>query len=197
MKIGMLAASGCIGRQIVSRGIAAGLSVTAVVRRANATFPDPVRRVVCDDILDPELLRDAVGETDAVLSALGSRRMSRSTTVYSAGTAAALDAMREIGVRRFIGVTAAPVAPKGADVRGQPLDRASDPLSILRRGLRGHAPDGGHTGSEQSCMDHLSPASSPQFAWSQPVPPRDRCAFAARPHLVARRSRGRHACLHQ
>jgi putative NADH-flavin reductase len=113
MKILVLGASGCIGRQIVSQGIAAGFSMTAVVRRANATLPGPKLRVICGDLFDPAFLRNALRATDAVLSALGSRRINRPTTVYSAGTAAALDAMHETGVRRFIGVTAAPVAPKG------------------------------------------------------------------------------------
>jgi NADPH-dependent FMN reductase len=46
-------------------------------------------------------LRDGVVGADAVLSALGGRAMSRTTTVYSAGTAAALAAMCDTGVRRF------------------------------------------------------------------------------------------------
>ncbi len=46
--------------------------------------------------------------------------MSRLTTVYSAGTTAVLAAMRDTGVRRFVGITAAPVGP---DDQKSALDR--------------------------------------------------------------------------
>lgn len=48
---------------------------------------------------------------DAVVSALGATPGASAAVVYSKGTAAVADAMRQAGVRRFIGVTAAPAAP--------------------------------------------------------------------------------------
>ncbi|HEV8045290.1 MAG TPA: NAD(P)H-binding protein [Rubrobacter sp.] len=105
----------------VREALAAGHEVTAVARRPDAVAPtDPRLRVVPGDVLDPASLRDGVVGADAVLSALGSRRMNRPTTVYSAGTAEVLAAMRDADVRRFVGVTAAPVGP---DDHKSALDR--------------------------------------------------------------------------
>ena len=112
MKLTVFGPTGSTGEQIVRRALAAGHEVTAVARRPEAVAPtDPRLRVVAGDVLDPASLRDGVVGADAVLSALGSRRMNRPTTVYSAGTAAILAAMRHGGVRRFVGVTAIPVEP--------------------------------------------------------------------------------------
>jgi putative NADH-flavin reductase len=47
-----------------------------------------------------------------VLSALGSPGGRQPTTVYSTGTANILGAMRSLGVRRFVGVSALPVTPR-------------------------------------------------------------------------------------
>jgi hypothetical protein len=139
MKIVVLGASGCTGRQIVAQGIAAGYAVIAVVRRASLTLLDPKPRVVSGDIFDPAFLSNAVKATDAVVSALGSRRMHRPTTVYSAGMAAVLDAMHETKVRRFIGLTAAAVAPK-AQTSG-----------VSRRTARGIAVPRRDFGSRATC----------------------------------------------
>ena len=59
--------------------------------------------MVPGDVLVPVSLSDGVAGSDAVLSAIGVRRMGRPTTVYSAGTANVLAAMRDAGVRRFVG----------------------------------------------------------------------------------------------
>ena len=112
MKLAVFGPTGSTGEQIVRRALAAGHEVTAVARRPGAVAPaDPRLRVVAGDVLDPASLRGGVVGADAVLSALGSRRMNRPTTVYSAGTAAILAAMREADVRRFVGVTAIPAGP--------------------------------------------------------------------------------------
>ena len=77
-------------------------------------------RVVAGDVLTPSSLREGIVAADAMLSALGSRAIRQPTTVYSQGTAAILAAMHDTGVRRFIGVTAAPVAPQA---HKSPLER--------------------------------------------------------------------------
>ena len=113
MKLTVFGSTGSTGKQIVWQALAAGHEVTAVARRPDAVAPaGPRLHVVAGDVLDPASLRDRVVGTDAVLSALGSRQMNRPTTVYSAGTAAVLAAMRDAGVRRFVGVTAVPVGPE-------------------------------------------------------------------------------------
>lgn len=121
MKLTVFGATGATGEQIVRHGLAAGHEVTAVVRHPDAMrVADQRLRVIVGDVLQPASLPAGIAEAGAVLSALGSRTMRRPTTVYSAGTAAVLGAMREAGVRRFIGITAAPVGPR---VQQSPLDR--------------------------------------------------------------------------
>jgi putative NADH-flavin reductase len=112
MKLSMFGPTGGTGEQLVRQALAAGHDVIAVARRPEAVSVDhPSLRVVAGDVLDPASLREPVAGADAVLSALGSREGNRPTTVYSAGTAAILTAMRESGVRRFVGLTAAPLIP--------------------------------------------------------------------------------------
>lgn len=112
MKLTIFGPTGGTGVQIVRRALAAGHQVTTVARRPEAVRPGhPQLRTVAGDVLGPAPLREPVAGADAVLSALGSRGVRQPTTVYSAGTAAILTAMREAGVRRFIGISAVPVAP--------------------------------------------------------------------------------------
>jgi putative NADH-flavin reductase len=64
------------------------------------------------DVLEPDTLAGSVDGADAVLSALGSRAGRTPTTVYSAGTAHVLDAMRAAGVQRLVALTAGPMGPR-------------------------------------------------------------------------------------
>ena len=113
MKLTVFGPTGPTGEQIVRQALASGHQVTAMARRPEAVAPTGQRlRVVYGDVLNPSSVRDGVAGADAVLSALGSRQMNRPTTVYSAGTAAVLAAMRETDVRRFVGVSAVPVGPE-------------------------------------------------------------------------------------
>jgi putative NADH-flavin reductase len=112
MKLTVFGPTGATGEQIVRQALASGHQVTAMARRPEAVAPTgPRLRVVYGDVLDPASLSEGIVGADAVLSALGSRQANRPTTVYSAGTAAVLDAMRETGVRRFLGVSAVPAGP--------------------------------------------------------------------------------------
>ncbi len=121
MKVTVLGPTGATGEQIVRQALAAGYDVTAVARRAEAVaITDPKLRAVSGNVLDSASLLDAIVGADAVLSGLGSREMNRPTTVYSEGVVAVITAMHEAGVRRFIGVTAVPVAP---DEQKSPLSR--------------------------------------------------------------------------
>ncbi|MQA13442.1 MAG: NAD(P)H-binding protein [Pseudonocardiaceae bacterium] len=111
MWLTVFGATGGTGRHLVSRGLQAGHRVTAVVR-------DPARldarhdrlEIVRADVLEPGAIEAAVAGRDAVVSALGPRGGRGPTTVCSAGTASVLTAMQATGVRRFVGISAAPVA---------------------------------------------------------------------------------------
>ncbi|HEY6423294.1 MAG TPA: NAD(P)H-binding protein [Pseudonocardiaceae bacterium] len=122
MKLAVFGPTGPTGEQVLRRALAAGHEVTAVARRPEAiAVTDQRLRVVAGDVLGTaSALRDGVAGADAVLSALGGRARRRPTTVYSAGTAAVLAAMRDTDVDRFVGITAAPVGP---DDQNGALDR--------------------------------------------------------------------------
>lgn len=112
MRLVVIGPTGRTGEQIVRQGLATGHEIIAVARRPDALPVSGGRlRVLSGDVTDPATLR-GFRDADAVLSALGSRTFRRPTTVYSAGTEVVLAAMRDAGVRRFVGITAAPLAER-------------------------------------------------------------------------------------
>jgi uncharacterized protein YbjT (DUF2867 family) len=125
MKITIIAATGGVGRQLVSQALAAGHDVTAVARNP-AKLPPDVRaagaaRVVTVDFAhpDPQALESAVAGADAVLSALGPHNNS-DAGIAAPGTRAIIDAMRAAGVRRIVAISAAPVATTPSPGRPNP-----------------------------------------------------------------------------
>ena len=116
MKITVFGASGRIGGHVVEQALAAGHSVTAVVRDP-ATFTHRhhhLEVVVVPGLTDPEPLLPALQGRDAAISGVGPRRP-RDVTVASTATRGILDALDASGVRRFVAVSAAPVGPMPAD----------------------------------------------------------------------------------
>ena len=112
MKFTIFGATGPTGAELVTQAVAAGHHVIAVAGRAEAvTVTHPQLEVVQSDVTAAPLPLAAFTGSEAVLSALGSRDLKGPATVYSVGTAAILVGMKQAGVRRFIGVSAAPVAP--------------------------------------------------------------------------------------
>jgi len=119
-KLVVVAASGGIGRHLLSQALAAGHDVTAVVR-------DPARlravptRVVRRDLARaaPAALDDAIAGADCVLSALGARTGAEAG-VASRGTRTIVQAMRTTGVRRLIAVSAASVGTVPSPGRPHP-----------------------------------------------------------------------------
>lgn len=74
MKLVILGATGGCGAQLVKQAVARGHEVTAVVRSKSYRAPEGVRVVAGE--LTVELLREAIRDQDAVLSALGLRMKS-------------------------------------------------------------------------------------------------------------------------
>lgn len=111
MKLTVFGATGGTGRQVVEQALAAGHEVTAVVRDpARLTLQHARLQVLCADVRDPAAIAPALADSEAVVSALGPRP--RDTIgICSAGARSILTAMRATGVRRFVGVSAGPVAP--------------------------------------------------------------------------------------
>src|SRR5499427_6960758 len=125
MKITIIAATGGVGRQLVSQALAAGHDVTAVARNP-AKLPADMRaagaaRVVTADLArpDPQVLESAVAGADAVLSALGPHNNS-DAGIAAPGTKAIIDAMRTAGVRRIVAISASPVATTPSPGRPNP-----------------------------------------------------------------------------
>ncbi|RNL82188.1 NAD(P)-dependent oxidoreductase [Halostreptopolyspora alba] len=148
MRITIVAATGGIGRHLLDQAVAAGHDVTAAVR-------DPGRlthevRGVAVDLADPdpEALRSAVADSDAVLSGLGPRSGSEAGIV-SRGTRAIVRAMRDTDVARLVVVSAAPVGTVPSP--GRPNPPARDPgdgvimrhvlAPVLKTVLRRHYTD--------------------------------------------------------
>ena len=124
MKITIIAATGGVGRQLVSQALAAGHDVTAVARNPAKLPPDVqagAARVVTADLSHPDLqvLESAVAGADAVLSALGPHNNS-DAGIAAPGTRAIIDAMRAAGVRRIVAISAAPVSTTPSPGRSSP-----------------------------------------------------------------------------
>jgi putative NADH-flavin reductase len=105
MNIVVLGATGGIGRQVVDQALAAGHSVTAVVRKSAPSSPHPRLRVRQAGVRNADEITPLVASADAVVSALGHRRGDL-TTIQGDG-AAALAAAAPAGTRVvFIGASA-------------------------------------------------------------------------------------------
>jgi uncharacterized protein YbjT (DUF2867 family) len=115
----IVAATGGIGRQLVTQALAAGHDVTAVVRNP-ANLPAGVRPVRVDlSSPDPAALAEAVTGADAVLSGLGARGKA-DLGVAARGTGAIVAAMKETGARRLVVVSAAPIGTVPSPDRPHP-----------------------------------------------------------------------------
>lgn len=120
MNLTIVAATGGIGRHLLTQALAMGHNVTAVVRRPAALPAAPARVVTADlGVPDESALRDAVTGADAVLSGLGPRTRA-DAAVAARGTRAMVAAMRSAGVRRIVVVSAAPVGTVPSPRRPHP-----------------------------------------------------------------------------
>src|SRR5215469_18562495 len=115
MKLTIIAATGGVGRQLLTQALDAGHDVTAVARNPAKLPPDVIAtlnaRIVTSDLAtpDPQVLETAVAGADAVLSALGPHNNS-DAGIAAPGTRAILTAMQPAGVRRIVAISASPVA---------------------------------------------------------------------------------------
>jgi putative NADH-flavin reductase len=109
MRLGVLGATGSVGRLIVEKAAAAGHAVVAQTRNAAkfAQAGSQIASAVTVDAFaphDPVALRAFVRGLDAVVFALGAPP-GRATRLFSDVTAALLPAMMEMGVRRLVAIT--------------------------------------------------------------------------------------------
>jgi putative NADH-flavin reductase len=112
MKLTVLGATGRTGLHVLDRALTAGHEVTAAVRNPAALSQQHrLLRVVEADVLSTASIADAIQGADAVCTVLGSTAPRQPTTLYSASTAAVINAMNQVGVRRIVAVTAIPAEP--------------------------------------------------------------------------------------
>jgi putative NADH-flavin reductase len=102
MKLLILGASGLTGRELVKQGLEAGYGVTAFVRDpAKLTIRNDQLRVEVGNILNRISLETAIPGHDAVISALGSPDLGKSTEL-SDGLRNIIDVMELNGPKRLI-----------------------------------------------------------------------------------------------
>jgi putative NADH-flavin reductase len=116
----IVAATGGVGRHLLSQALTAGHDVTAVVRDPGRLRDAPARIVRCD-LAQPSagVLEDAISGADVVLSALGAPTGAKAG-VASHGTRAVVHAMQATGVRRVVVVSAASVGTVASPGRPHP-----------------------------------------------------------------------------
>ncbi|MFP3988559.1 NAD(P)H-binding protein [Streptomyces sp. E11-3] len=114
MELTVLGATGGIGQEIVRQALAAGHRVTAVVRDpARLTVTGEGLQVFTAGLGDPRALGPAVAGRDAVLSGLGARSVKDARAGIAANlTRPVLKALDAEGTRRFLAVSAGPLAPE-------------------------------------------------------------------------------------
>lgn len=82
MRLTVFGATGVTGRHVVPTALAAGHEVTVLVRDpAKLVSPDAPLRVVSGDARDPEVVAEAVNDTQAVISTIGGTGFGRSTMI--------------------------------------------------------------------------------------------------------------------
>ncbi|MEW2435978.1 NAD(P)H-binding protein [Streptomyces caniferus] len=106
MKLAVFGANSSTGRHLTEQALAAGHTVTAVVRRPDG-FPlsDPHLQTFQADVLDKAAVERAVAGQDAVISILGVPYGRQPVTVLSRGITHITDAMTLHGVKRLATVT--------------------------------------------------------------------------------------------
>ncbi|GAA2095676.1 NAD(P)-dependent oxidoreductase [Actinomadura alba] len=109
MRLAIFGGTGQVGRQLVQQALDRKHKVTALVRDpARAPVHDRLR-IVQGDVRDARAVQKTLTGSDAVLSALGQRRL-RGVTVCTDGMRAILPAMQTHGVTRLLAVSGYGVA---------------------------------------------------------------------------------------
>jgi putative NADH-flavin reductase len=134
MRVAIFGANGPTGRLLTAQALAAGHQVTAVTRHPGDIPPRPGLRVAEADATDTGAAGAAVAGSDAVVSALGAPYSRRPVSLYSAGTASIITALRDHGVRRLVvaGTAAADPGYHGSDSLF--FSRVMEPLFMKRPG---------------------------------------------------------------
>ena len=110
MKAFVAGATGETGRRIVKELVERNIPVRAMVRdleQAKAILPDSVQMVV-GDVLKPETLREAIGDSTVILCATGAKPSFDPSSPYKVdyeGTKNLVDAAKTEGIEHFVFVS--------------------------------------------------------------------------------------------
>ncbi|HEY9002405.1 MAG TPA: SDR family oxidoreductase [Mucilaginibacter sp.] len=114
LNIVVIGANGGIGKQVVELALEAGHNVTAILRNpAKLAMTHTNLQIVKGDVMSPETFEDYLEGKDAIISALGTNAVTKTTILYSEGNKNLLKAMKKKGVRRafFISASALEISP--------------------------------------------------------------------------------------
>ena len=108
MKLFVIGASGRTGREIVQQALERGHYVTAFVRSPESmTLKNDRLTVLKGDAMDENQLFEAMQNHDAVLSALGPRKVFKPSSLLHDSALATTRAMKRAGVKRLLVLSAA------------------------------------------------------------------------------------------
>ena len=106
MNVLIVGATRGIGRQLLEQALAAGHTVTALVRNPQKLATQHERlKIIKGDILDSESVARAMTGQEAVCCTIGVKYPWIRVTVFSEGTRNLLQAMKKTGIKRLICVT--------------------------------------------------------------------------------------------
>lgn len=102
MKVTLFGATGKTGKYLIDEGLRRNINLT-VFARSGSSFKHPGVRIVQGDLTDKTIVREAVHEADAVLSALGPTSLNHPRDIpITRATETILAAMVDEQVMRFV-----------------------------------------------------------------------------------------------
>lgn len=120
MKIAIFGATGRTGNQLVRKALHDGHEVSILTRQIKKVCFDPEEiRITEGNVLSLEKVKETIKGADVVISALGADDISKPIRMFSGGIENIIEAMKEEGIKRFIGMSGAGILdhPDG-DYRG-------------------------------------------------------------------------------
>ena len=114
MKIALLGANGRTGREVLTRSLDAGDTVTAIVRAEDklADVKHPQLNVRAGNVCDSNRLKTLLPGHDVVISTLGPRTpIKADCAIYSESATAIVEAMQHSGVDRILVISTALLFP--------------------------------------------------------------------------------------
>jgi len=115
LKIAIFGASGGTGSLLTERCLAAGYSVTALVRRPKRFDLRDKVDIIQGSVFDPSPVRETVEGADVVLSTLGAHSPLRNENVLPRAVPRIVEAMKQTDVRRIVVLGSAGALPSSLD----------------------------------------------------------------------------------